>query len=191
MRSFVYAENTTQQPTPPGSREDIPSELAEGQMGTENSLFTSTLQTPQLCGDLTEILLTAEKKKKKSTNQLFRTHAAGYPTTRSQSCSSLNEGRRFPAYSGLPEAPGHTPGNLGCWPLETDRFSAGRKRLASVLTTLGRAPGPVSAAGAASTAGGGPTAAPGTHLAEPQPAAGGRSRRSQRSSGAVGGKADL
>lgn len=35
-------------------------------MGTENSLFTSTLQTPQLCGDLTEILLTAEKKKKKA-----------------------------------------------------------------------------------------------------------------------------
>lgn len=61
MRSFVYAENTMQQPTPPGKSEDIPSELAEGQMGTENSLFTSTLQTQHLCGNLVSTLLTAKK----------------------------------------------------------------------------------------------------------------------------------
>lgn len=66
------------------------------------------------------------------------------PATRQQapstaSCSSLNEGRRFPADSGLPEAPGHTPGNLGCWPLGIDRFPAGRKPPAPAL---GRAPGP-------------------------------------------------
>lgn len=52
LRSFVYAENTMRQPTHPRSSKDIPSELAEGQMGTENSLFTRTLQTRHLCGDL-------------------------------------------------------------------------------------------------------------------------------------------
>lgn len=88
------------------------------------------------------------------------------------SCSWLREGRRLPAHSGLSEAPGHAPGNLGCWPLETDRSSAGRKRL-PIRPHHPRA-SPAPAAGAASTGSGGPTATPGTHLAEPQPA-GGRS----------------
>lgn len=104
-------------------------------------------------------------------------------------CSSLNEGRRLPADSGLPEAPGHTPGNLSCWPLETDRFSARRKRLASVLTTLGRAPGPRLRSRCGKRGRQGPDRHPGH--APGGAAAGGRCRRSPRGSGAVGGKADL